>query len=104
MSLIGGELDQLAALRSTLSAQSGTVASLITTVRGQLDSTYWRGPAADRFRAEWHGRFERALHDLEAALAEAAAEVGRRAEALRSPALELRRNPQQRHQVHCRHP
>lgn len=82
MSTIGGELGQLQALKSSFDRQSQSVQELTSAIRGQLENTWWKGPAADRFRDAWAGEFEPALRKLQAALQEAGTEVARRREAL----------------------
>ena len=82
MSTIGGEIGQLQQLQTTFNRQGQSVQELTASIRGQLGNTWWKGPAADRFRAAWQSEFEPALRKLEAALGEAGTEVGRRREAL----------------------
>ena len=47
-----------------------------------MQSTWWKGPAADRFRSAWEGEFAPTLRRLEAALQEASQEISRRHDAL----------------------
>ena len=82
MPAIGGEIDQLNALKGTFDREAGNVAELTSTIRGQLGNTYWVGPASDRFRQAWQGEFEPMLNKLQQALNEAGVEVARRADAL----------------------
>lgn len=82
MSTIGGEIGQLQSLKANFERQSRAVHELATAIRGELEGTWWRGPAADRFRNAWAGEFEPALRKLEAALQEAGIELARRREAL----------------------
>lgn len=82
MSTIGGELGQLHSLRSSLDRHSQTIQELTQAIRGQIDQTWWQGPAADRFREAWGGEFEPALRKLQMALQDAGAEVARRRDAL----------------------
>jgi WXG100 family type VII secretion target len=82
MAVIGGELEQLAALRGVFDTQAGAVDDLTRTIRAQLDGTSWQGPAADRFRQAWEGEFEPNLAKLRTALQDAATEVARRRDAL----------------------
>lgn len=82
MGTIGGELDQLAALRANLDRQSQVIQELTSAVRADVDNTWWMGPAADRFRHAWSGEFEPTLRRLHSALQDAGAEVSRRREAL----------------------
>ena len=79
---IGAELGQMQSLKKTFDANSQKAIELMTAVRSSLDNTFWKGPAADRFRQAWKGEFEPAMKKLEAALKEAGAEVQRRHDAL----------------------
>ncbi|MFB6392215.1 WXG100 family type VII secretion target [Polymorphospora lycopeni] len=82
MPVIGGEITQLHSLNGNFRRQSATVDTLLRDLRTELDNTYWRGGAADRFRAAWQSEYEPALMRLSAALEDAAQEVRRRTEAL----------------------
>lgn len=82
MPQIGGEVDQLSALKTTFDQQAGHVSELVSTIDAKLNSTYWVGPAADRFKGQWNGEFKRMLANLQNALAESGAEVARRRDAL----------------------
>jgi hypothetical protein len=82
MSHLGGNPEQLAALRASFDRHGQTLDELAASIRSQLDATAWHGPAADRLRAEWGSEFEPSLRRLRAALAEAGAEGARRREAL----------------------
>jgi WXG100 family type VII secretion target len=82
MATIGGELDQLAALKSTFDREAGLVADILSTIRSQLGNTYWEGPAANRFRESWQSEFEPMLQKLQNQLGEAGQEVSRRREGL----------------------
>jgi WXG100 family type VII secretion target len=82
VSSLGGDLEQLAALRATFDQQSQALEQVTGTIRSQLAGTMWHGPAADRFRGAWSGDFEPSLRRLQQALQEAAAELARRRDAL----------------------
>lgn len=82
MPAIGGEVDQLTALKNTFDRQAANVAELISSVDGQINSTYWVGPAAERFKGQWSGDFKRMLSNLQSALGESGTEVARRRDAL----------------------
>jgi uncharacterized protein YukE len=79
---IGAELGQMQTLKKTFDTNAQKAIELMTSVRSNLENTFWKGPAADRFRQAWAGEFEPALKKLEAALKEAGAEVQRRHDAL----------------------
>jgi len=82
MARIGGEIEQLAQLKASFDRESRTVEELSRTIRGQLQTTAWEGPAAERFRSMWTGEFEVSLRKLQQALVDAGAEVSRRQTAL----------------------
>lgn len=82
MSTIGAEMGPLQQLGQTFNRESGQVAQLTSTIASQVNSTWWKGPAADRFRASWEGEFQPTLRRLEAALQQASSEIGKRHEAL----------------------
>jgi len=83
MARIGGELDQLAALKSTFDRQSTMVTDMLSSIRNQLSNTYWEGPAASRFRESWQSDVESMLQRLQTSLNESATEISRRRDALR---------------------
>lgn len=82
MGVIGAELEQLQALQANFDRQSRAIEELRASIRGDLANTWWKGPAAERFRGSWSGEFEPALRKLQAALQEAATELARRRAAL----------------------
>ena len=82
MSTIGGEIGQLRSLEATFEREAQAVQELTTRIRGELGTTWWKGPAADRFRDAWGSQFEPSLRKLQSALQEASTEVNRRTEAL----------------------
>ena len=75
MGIIGGEVEQLTALKATIDRQSGLVQELMLAIRRQLDATNWQGPNADRFRSSWAEEYEPVLRRLEQALIDAGGEV-----------------------------
>ena len=82
MSTIGAEMGQLQQLGQTFSREGQSVAQLTAQIGGQVNSTWWKGPAADRFRSSWESEFAPTLRRLEAALQQASQEIARRHEAL----------------------
>jgi len=75
-------MGQLESLGQSFNRESQSVAQLTSTIGGQVQSTWWKGPAADRFRSEWESEFAPTLRRLEAALQQASQEIGRRHQAL----------------------
>jgi uncharacterized protein YukE len=82
--MVGGNLEQLSALEAKLRAESDAVAQLTRRITATLANTTWTGPAADRFRNDWHSNFCKALANLEAALQENAAAVANRRQAIQA--------------------
>ena len=82
--MLGGDLAQLDALRSTFGNQVQAVDALRGAVDGALGSTQWTGPAADRFRNEWASTFVPALRRLQEALSENASIVQNRRDAIQA--------------------
>jgi len=82
VSTIGAEMGQLQQLGQTFSREGQSVAQLTAQIGGQVNSTWWKGPAADRFRSSWESEFAPTLRRLEAALQQASQEIARRHEAL----------------------
>ena len=82
MSTIGAEMGQLESLGQSFARESQNVAQLTAAINGQVASTWWKGPAADRFRSSWESEFAPTLRRLEAALQQASGEISRRHQAL----------------------
>jgi uncharacterized protein YukE len=81
-STIGAEMGQLQQLGLTFNRHGQTVGQLTMDINGHVNSTWWKGPAADRFRSSWESEFAPTLRRLEAALGQASQEVAKRHEAL----------------------
>ena len=82
MSTIGAEMGQLESLGRSFTRESQDIARLTAAIGSQVQSTWWKGPAADRFRASWESEFAPTLRRLEAALQQASGEISRRHQAL----------------------
>jgi len=82
MSTIGAEMGQLETLKSTFDRESQNVNQLTGSLTSTLGNTWWKGPAADRFRSQWDSEYSPMLRKLEASLQEAGQEVQRRHDAL----------------------
>jgi WXG100 family type VII secretion target len=75
-------MGQLQTLGQSFSREAQTVAQLTAAIGSQVQSTWWKGPAADRFRASWESEFAPTMRRLEAALQQASQEIQRRHQAL----------------------
>jgi uncharacterized protein YukE len=82
MAVIGGEVEQLAALKALFDRQSAMIGEIVSSIRSQMGNTYWEGPAAQRFRGDWQSTHESQLQRLQTQLTECATEVSRRREML----------------------
>ena len=82
MARIGGEIEQLAELKSVFEREASVVDELTSTIGTQLRNTAWEGPAAERFRSAWESEFKSGLTKLRSALQDAGTEVARRRDAL----------------------
>jgi uncharacterized protein YukE len=84
MPQIGGDPEQMAALQGAFTQEQAGVESLIGTINSSLANTWWIGPQADRFRAEWEGSFLPNLNNLATALGECARNVASHAQGFQS--------------------
>jgi uncharacterized protein YukE len=82
MTQIGGSIEEMRQLQSAFSREAATVQQLTQAVSAQVGSTWWIGPAADRFRERWGSEFRPVLLQLQEALSGSSQEIGRHAEAL----------------------
>lgn len=64
MTMYGANPEQLTNLGSTLNRQIDSIAQLMSTVDGVLNTTTWQGPARERFVEDWNSSFKQALNRL----------------------------------------
>lgn len=85
MTEIGGELGAMQGMVSTFHQQQAAIEQVISAINGQISSStgWWKGPRADRFRAQWP-EFQAALKNLDTSLGECAQEVQSSAQGLQS--------------------
>ena len=79
---IGAEMGQLQQLKTVFDREANNVQQLTSQITSQVTNTWWKGPAADRFRSQWQAEFAPTLRQLQQALLECSAEVQRRHDAL----------------------
>jgi WXG100 family type VII secretion target len=82
MAQLGADVEQLDQLSKKFEQEAQQIAQATSQITSQVNSTWWKGPASDRFRASWESEFAPTLRRLEAALQQASQEVSRRHEAL----------------------
>jgi WXG100 family type VII secretion target len=84
MPQIGATTEEMQSLQATFSREASTVEQLTAAISGQVGSTWWVGPASDRFRAQWDGEFRPMLMQLQQALIECSNSVRMHAEGFQS--------------------
>lgn len=82
MPQIGATIEQMGTLSQKFSTEAQKVSSLRSEVTSQISSTWWEGPAAQRFKSEWEGSYAPMLNRLQASLEECATEVRNRSAAI----------------------
>ena len=80
--VIGGEIPALEQLHHNFQRQANAVDDLMAALNRDVDSTWWKGGAADRFRTAWETEYQPALRRLSQALVDAGDEVRHRAQLL----------------------
>ena len=80
--LIGGEIPALEQLHNNFQRQAAAVDDLLAALSRDVEATWWKGGAADRFRAAWDSDYQPALRRLSQALVDAGDEVRHRAQLL----------------------
>jgi uncharacterized protein YukE len=75
---IGGDLGQLSELDRSFQRQSQSVRELTSQLTSAVGTTWWEGPAAERFKSSWERDFKPMLTRLEQELDAAATEVRNR--------------------------
>jgi WXG100 family type VII secretion target len=75
MSTIGAQMDQLDSLRNSFNQNADTVGQLVTAIGSQVQGTWWKGGAADRFRSSWETEYAPTMRRLEVALREASEHI-----------------------------
>lgn len=82
MPKLGGDIEQMQQLQAQLKQRSQEVSQLRSQLTNMVQSTWWEGPAAARFKQEWNGQYSQSLSKLEGLLQELGQEVQRRKDAL----------------------
>jgi hypothetical protein len=68
MTMYGANPEQLSDLGQTFKRQVAPIDQLIAAVNSALAGTTWEGPAATRFKEDWHGTFCSSLDGIKSAL------------------------------------
>jgi len=68
MAQLGLDPEQMEALASKMTNEATTISDIATTITSQVNSTWWQGPDAERFKGEWEGTHSTALRNAAEAL------------------------------------
>ena len=85
MAQLGADVEQLDSLSKKFDAEAQMIAQATQQISAQVNSTWWKGPDADKFRNEWEGQFASQLKKI--------------AEALRQVGTVVRKQAQQQRQT-----
>lgn len=77
---IGGDVPGMRQLASRMGSVASRLDAMRNRLNGQIESTVWRGPDADRFRDQWRSTYVTALRQMVADLQDAAASMRREAD------------------------
>jgi len=61
MAQLGLDPEQMDALASKMTTESGTIKQIVSSITGQVNSTWWQGPDAERFKGDWQSTHAAAL-------------------------------------------
>ena len=79
MAQLGADVEQLDTLARRFEEECGAIESMIGRVAGQIGNTWWQGPDAERFKADWEGTFSAQLRQIGQALRDTGTAVQRQA-------------------------
>src|SRR5262245_57881663 len=85
MAQLGADVEQLDSLARKFDQEAQTIAQATSQISSQVNSTWWKGPDADKFKNEWEGQFASQLRKI--------------AEALRQVGTVVRKQAQQQRQT-----
>ena len=80
MSQLGADVEQLDSLSKKFDAEAQMIAQATQQISSQVNSTWWKGPDADRFRQEWEGQFASQLKKISEALKQVGTVVRKQAQ------------------------
>jgi len=68
MAQLGLDPEQMDALATKMTNEASTISDIVTQITSQVNSTWWQGPDAERFKGEWEGTHSSALRNAADAL------------------------------------
>ena len=85
MAQLGADVEQLDQLSKKFDQEGDRIAQATSQISSQVNSTWWKGPDAEKFKNEWEGQFASQLKKI--------------AEALRQVGTVVRKQAQQQRQT-----
>lgn len=79
MAQLGADVEQMDQLSRRFQEAGAQIRDVMQQVESQLQSTWWEGNDANRFRDEWNGSYRSQLTQISERLAEAGSTVARQA-------------------------
>jgi WXG100 family type VII secretion target len=84
MAQLGADVEQLDQLSKKFEQEAQQISQATQQISNQVQSVWWKGPDADKFRNEWEGQFASQLKKIADALRQVGQVVRRQAEQQRA--------------------
>jgi uncharacterized protein YukE len=68
MAQLGADVEQLDQLSKTFEQEAQQIAQATAKITSQVNSVWWKGPDAERFKSEWEGQYAAQLKRISEAL------------------------------------
>ena len=68
MAQLGADVEQLDQLSKKFDQEADRISQATSQISSQVNSTWWKGPDADKFKNEWEGQFASQLKKIAEAL------------------------------------
>jgi WXG100 family type VII secretion target len=79
MAQLGADVEQLDRLARKFDEESQQITQAVSQINSQVQSAWWKGNDADRFRSEWQGTYASQLRRIADALRQVGTSVRRQA-------------------------
>ena len=80
MAQLGADVEALDQLARRFNEEAQKIQQAISTISSQIDTTWWQGPDAERFRNNWQSSFRGQLQRIGESLGQAAQQCKRQAD------------------------
>ena len=64
MAQLGADVEELDRLARTFQEEAAKIEQATARISSQVNSVWWKGPDADRFRSEWEGSYRAQLRQI----------------------------------------